>query len=123
VLREDPAPAEIKNLLNTDPSADGHGSHGFLKDFSVRFREIRPIRVQNYGNSWRVPNLQLAATKTVVNSFCSPLRISTGRETVFWEIVLMMARRNCSGFFVGRVHLERWTLIGKKIFTESSKHS
>ena len=45
--------AVIKNLLNTDSSADGHGSHGFLKDFSVRFREIRPIRVQNHGNSWR----------------------------------------------------------------------
>jgi hypothetical protein len=42
--------AVIKNLLNTDYT-DGHGSQGFLKDFSVRFREIRPIRVQNHGNS------------------------------------------------------------------------
>jgi hypothetical protein len=44
--------AVIKNLLNTD-YMDGHGSLGFLKDFSVRFREIRPIRVQNRGNPWR----------------------------------------------------------------------
>ena len=44
--------AVIKNFFNTD-YMDGHGSHGFLIDFSVRFREIRPIRVQNHGNSWR----------------------------------------------------------------------